>query len=468
MDEITTIQRASLPLGKMLANSIFFHQLPAYFIVTSWMLPFGTNETAIRLPAVLFGALSCALGFGIARALGGNRAGVAAGLLLALAPEQVQYGQEARSYTMVICAILVAFWGLVVLAQDPAAAALRWRSGSARRGAWAAYTLGTVAALNVLSVALLWFVAANLAAVAVAERSRDRRGFWLNWTIAQALIVLLAAPWFVAMKLFGQRGAMGGLDWVPKLTPARFWWALNGTYLLQPTSLITVRSFPGGVPGAGLLAVCLAVAGAVAPWRRQPAVLAVVGAAILILPLGLLAISLVYPVWMPRYLIWSAAPFFVCAGLGVTLLPVRTQWPAVAVLGVLLAVNLRPYYHDETKPRWDIAGQELHAGLRPGELVLTNDPQAISMMNLYLACQHTALPAQGWTLDVHKAAAALATGHSVWAVQGLVGQADHETQAQFLRRIAMLGQPAETEHAGLDIILLRFDPPVRHAGDPAH
>jgi mannosyltransferase len=187
-------------------------------------------------------------------------------------------------------------------------------------------------------------------------------------------------------------------------------------------------------------------------------VLAVLGAAVLVLPFSLLAISIVYPVWVPRYLLWSAAPFFVCAGVGVTLLPVRAQWPAVAALGLLLGVNLLPYYHDETKPRWDIAGQELRAGLQPGDLVLTDDPQAIAMMNLYLARQNAALPARRWTRDVLKAAAALAAGHHVWAVQGPVGQADHETQTQFLQRIIVLGPAAATERAGLDILLLRFDP----------
>jgi uncharacterized membrane protein len=455
MDEVTTIRRAGLPFGKLLANSIYFHQLPAYFIVTSWMLPLGVGETFVRLPAAVFGAVSCALGFGVARALGGSRAGVAAGLLIALAPEQVQYGQEARSYTMVICAILVAFWGLVLLAQNPAAATVPWRAQGARRGAWAAYTLGTVVALNVLSVALVWAVAANLAAVAVA-----RRGFWPNWWRAQAVILLLTGPWFLAIRVFGQRGAMGGLDWVPRLTLPRFWWALDGTYLMHATSLITVRTFAAGVPGIEWLVAGLAVAGAVA-LRRQPAVLTVVAAAILVLPFSLLIFSVVNPVWMPRYLLWSAAPFFVSAGLGVKLLPARVQWAAVVALGLLLAVNLRPYYRDETKPRWDVAGQELRAGLRLGDLVLTDDPQAISMMNLYLVRENASLPLQVWTLDVSKAEAALAAGHRVWAVQGLVGQADHETQAQFVQRIAVLGQPAATTHAGLDIVLLRFDPKTK-------
>ena len=454
MDEITTLHRARLPLGSLVMNSLTFHQLPAYFIVTSWVLPFGHDEAWARSPAMFFGALSCVLGFGVARAAGGLAAGVAAGLLMALAPAMVQYGQEARSYTMLISAILVALWGLVLLAKDPDGAARPVWTKESKWGAWAAYTLGTAAALNVLSAALFWFLAANLAAPVLAWR---RRGFWRNWLLVQTVIVALSAPWFLAILVFGEHGAMGGLNWVPPLDAARLWWMFAGTYLFHAASLITVRVFHPGLPGIGGLIGVLALGGAFALRRRGP-VLMVFAAAVLVLPVCLLVISIVTPVLMPRYLLWSAAPFCICAGLGMTLLPRRTRGVAVTVLGLLLLVNLWPYYQDETKPRWDLAGQELRAGMQPQDLVLVDDPQAVSMMNIYLRRQKAPLSDQDWTESLTKAEAAHTAGRRVWAVQGLVGQADHESQAQFLTRIVGLGAPALTEHAGLDIVLLRFDP----------
>jgi mannosyltransferase len=444
MDEVTTINRASLPLGALVKDSLFFHQLPAFFVVTSWVLPFGTDEFWVRLPPAFFGALSCALGFGIARSLGGLKAGLATGLLMALSPAMVQYGQEARSYTMVISAILVGLWGLVILAQD----------GKSPFHAWAAYVLGTVAALNILSVALFWLLAANLAGIVVAWR-KDK-AFRNRWLLAQLLILLLCAPWFIAIKMHGQRGPLGGLDWVPPLNWARVWWAFSGTYLLYVTSLIKVRVFAPGIAGIGVLVVLLAVAGLLAV-RRQRGVLAVLSIAVLCLPTGLLAASAVTPLLMPRYLLWSAAPFFICAGLGFSLLPRKFQWPALALLFLLLALNLAPYYREETKPRWDLAGASLFAGLQPGDLLLVDDPQAVSMMNLYLKREGANLPPELWTTDVTRAVAWRESGKRVWAVQGVVGQVDHENQAQFLQRITALGPPDFSEHAGMDILLLRFD-----------
>jgi mannosyltransferase len=465
LDEVTTIHRARLPFRQMVENSVFFHQFPSYFILTSWALHFGHDELWVRMPAILFGALSCALAFGVARSLGGTLAGLTTGLLMAFSPAQVQYGQEARSYTLLICTILIALWGLVLLAQDPEGAARRLRAPGGRPGAWAAYVGGTIAALNVLGDSMFWFAAANLAAVAIAWRCAGRaRSFWRNWLSAQLVIVLCCLPWFLALKFFGQRGALGGLDWVPPLSAGRIWWTLAGTYLMHVTSLIAVRVFASGIPGLGWLVLLLATGGAYA-LRRQRAALVVVGAAILVLPLSLLLISTVSPVWVPRYTLWSAAPFFICAGLGITLVPRRLQAPAVVAIGLLAAVNLHPYYHDETKPRWDLAAANLHTNLQPGDLLLVDDPAAVHLMNLYLKRQGAPLPKTVWTRNVQKAAAALAAGHRVWAVQGRVGQADHEDKAQFLAQIASLGPPSAMQQIGLDIVVLRFNAQTTEAAD---
>lgn len=453
MDEITTIQRASLPVLQMIRQGLVFHQLPAFFIVTSWALPLGDTEQFVRLPAMLFGALSCALAYGIARRLAGNAAGLAAGLLMAFSPAMVQYGQEARSYTMMVSAILIALWGLTALAQNPEAAAASLRRG--KPWAWAAYILGTVAAINILSDALFWVLAANIGAVFIARHAANPRGFARNWLLAQLVILALGLPWYIAILCLGQRGAMGGLDWVQPLSAARLWWAISGTYLFYVTSLITVRIFPPGIPGFAVLVILATLAGL---YRlRRGATLPVLAAAILVLPISLIAISCITPVLMPRYLLWSAAPFCIAAGIGLANLPSRLQYPALAALGLLAALNLRPYDHDETKPLWNLAATDLHSLMRPGDLLLTDDPQAIAMMNLYLARLSPPHPIANWTTNPTQAAEALAAGHIVWAVQGKVGQSDHENLAGFLQRIASLGSPVFVTKAGLDITILRFD-----------
>ena len=468
MDEVTTLQRANRSLLELIADSLSHHHLPAYFVITSWLTPFGDDEGVMRLPSAVFGAAACWTLYRIGRKVGGpgegRGIGLAAGLLLALSPMQVQYGQEARSYALLTWMIAVALHGLVSLALEPRRAALPWRHKAALRRNWAEYVFGTVAALNVLSVALFWVAAASLSALLIARGAGlDRRQFLRNWLLAHGVVAALSLPWFVAMYVLARGQMASGLDWVPALTPERLWSTLSVVYLHGISSLISFRLFPSGVPWFGPVVIVMAAAGVLALWRGRSGALAALALGAGLLPASLAAISLVHPVWMPRYVLWSAVPFFGLVGAGVAVLPRRLRIPAALAVGVLGAWNLAPYYDTETKPRWDLAAADLRADLRPGDLVLADDPAAIRMMNVYLKRTKDKLVRSQWTGDVGRAAAALAQGARVWAVQGTIGQADERTIEGFLDKISPLGEPAVRDVEGLDVVLLRFDPP----GPPA-
>jgi mannosyltransferase len=464
MDEITTLQRSGLSLWGIINDSLSFHHLPAYFVLESWLVPFGNTEIVLRLPSALFGTVSCLALFGVGRSLGGLRAGVLAGLLMALSPLQVQYGQEARSYAMVTCLISIALWGLVKLACNPQAASRRWRDPAGAQWAWAAYGLGTLAAMNVLSVALFWLLAANLAAPAIARhRDADRRRFLSHWWLVNAGIVLVSLPWFVAMYFATRTHLTEGLDWIPPLNPARLWSAIASVYLMRHSSLISLRLLKDGVPLLALVVAVLGTLGLLHLARRRTTLIVLV-LALFTLPLSLLVLSFITPVWMPRFVLWSAAPFFALAGTGLALLPRRWQMPVMGAVVVTALVNLTPYYREETKPRWDLAAATLQAGLQEDDLVLVDDPWAVKMMNVYLSRIGADLPPESWTVDRSVAQERLNNGGQVWAVHGRVGQADKESVAEFRGSLAALGQPAAAMREGLDVLVVQFHPttPERH------
>ena len=459
MDEVTTLQRSNRSLLGLIGDSLAHHHMPAYFVLTSWLTPFGDNEGVMRLPSAVFGAAACWVLYRVGRKVSGRGVGLAAGLLLALSPMQVQYGQEARSYALLTFLIAVALHGLVSLAMQPRRAALAWSDPRAPRADWAAYVFGTVGALNVLSVALFWVAAASLAALLIARGAAlDRRQFLRNWLLAHAVVAALSLPWFVAMYVLARGHMASGLDWVPALTGQRLWSTLSVVYLHGISSLISFQLFPSGVPWFGVVVAAMAAAGVVVLWRRRRGALVALGLGAGLLPASLAAISLVHPVWMPRYVLWSAVPFFGLVGAGVAVLPARLRIPAALAVGALAAWNLAPYYDTETKPRWDLAAADLRADLRPGDVVLVDDPAAIRMMNVYLKRSRDKLTRQRWTGDVGQAVAALAGGARVWAVQGTIGQADERTIEGFLDKIAPLGDPTVRDVEGLDVLLLRFDP----------
>jgi mannosyltransferase len=467
LDEITTVTRSSLPFWDMIADSLAHHHLPSYFVITSMLASFGTTETILRIPSVIFGSAACGVLFLIGRQLGGWRAGLVAGMLLALSPLQVQYGQEARSYTFVICMMAIGLLGLVQIAQDPRAAALPWRDPAARRAPWLLYTLGTVAALNVLSVAFFWLISANLAAIAIMlAPAIDRRRFLRRWLGAQAIVLAFTLPWFAAMTVFTHGEMTNATNWVPGLTFRHFFSTLSSLYLMRTSRLISFQLMPAAIPGFGAAIVVFAAMG-LAYLRRQPAALRVNGAgrsntllwamaiAAFVPPLIILLISFVKPLWMPRYLLWSSVPFLLFVGLGASLLPKRWQNGAAFALILLAAFNLAPYYRAETKPRWDLAGQDLRQAMLPGDLVLVPDGLPVYMMNFFLSRQGDEIPADAWTLDVYQAAAHLAAGGRVWVLAGKVGQADRTSVEHFARIIEPLGRPLLQTKEG-DLITMKL------------
>ena len=469
LDEVTTVNRSSLPFWSMVADSLANHHLPSYFAIAAVFGHYGTNEFVLRLPSAVFGAASCGVLFLIGRTLGGWRAGLVAGLLLALSPLQVQYGQEARSYTFVILMMAIGFLGLVELARDPRGASLPFRSPGARFAPWAIYTIGTVGALNVLSTAFFWLISANLAAVAILmDRTIDRSRFLKRWLAAQLIVLLFTLPWFGAMDVFTDGQMTNATNWVPGITFHSFVSVLSSLYLMRISRLINFHLFPAAIPGFGALVIILAILGLarLRSWRREGSssetgqarsrtLVLALAIVTIVPPLAILLISIVKPLWMPRYLLWSSVPFLVFVGLGINQLPRRWQTGAAVVMVLLATINLAPYYRAETKPRWDLAATNLVKLMQPGDIVLVPDGLPVYMMNFFLSRHGQVIPASNWTMDIFQAAKHLQNGGRVWVMFGRVGQADRTPLPNFARIIQPLGKPVAVVHEG-ELITMRL------------
>ena len=462
LDEVTTLHRSALPLGQMVRDSLSFHHLPAYFMLSSLFLPLGSDEMALRLPAALFGGLSCGLACLVAFSLAGLEAGLLSGLLMAVAPIEVQYGQEARSYTLVICLVLVALWGLIGLVREPRLVALPWRDRRSGRARWFAYAGGTLCGLMVLGVAISWFLVANLAVAVQAWRGVLPRAFVRRWLIVQGVVASLAAPGFIAMFLLVMQAHgtfKSGLDWIPPVSWHHLVTSFQALYMMRTSSLIADRLFDSPVPWLGPAVLVLTMLGLVA-LRRDRSTSLVLLLSVAALPVGTLLFSLVQPMFMPRYVLWSTAPFMVLAGVGVAAFPARLRLPLAATLIAAAAFNLEPYYRTETKPRWEVAAKAVKAALAPQDVLLIDDPGAVDMMNVFLGRQQDPISGSSWTQNVTEASCVLYSGGKVWALQGRVGQVDHEMLDGFLKRVAVLGRPSAIERIGLDITLMRYDQPA--------
>ncbi len=469
LDEVFTLQRATLAPAALVKDSFANHHMPSYFLMLSPFIGLGDPQFWLRLPSAVFGALAVVLVYLIGAASAGRRAGCIAALILGLSPTALAFSQEARSYTLEMCLILVALYGLIKLAMDLPAAGLRWHDKSSARGAWALFIIGSAAALDVLGDGLPWLITANIIAAILVWRAPARRRLASNFLVADLIVMVCCAPFYVIMEMKQQTGFVDSVMWIPSLTLGRLWYDIGSVYLMRVADSVTFHILNGPNPAIvswTIDAALLAGAG-LAVWRlrRRPTILATLGISFVFLPLLFIVISLWRPILLPRYILWSAAPFAVLAGVGASAvlgwLPRRGQFAAVAAAVLLLFVNMLPYYGQETKPRWDIAAQMLAHDVAPGDVVLLDDLGALPLLKVYLPAGTRTVVLADSDGNIAHAKQAISHGKRVWAVFGHAGQsAEKAAWTRFYNNLSPLGTPEQIQLAGNRIFITLFEPPV--------
>jgi hypothetical protein len=467
LDEVFTMQRASLPRAALVHDSFANHHMPSFFLLLSTLVPLGDPQFWLRVPSAAFGALAVVLVYLIGKEVAGRNAGLVAALVLGLSPTALAFSQEARSYTMEMSLILVALLGLAKLAMDIPAASLKLRDRQSNRAGWALFAFGSVAALDVLGDGLPWVLTANLVAVFLVRQSPNGKQLLKNFLLADAVIIALTAPLYIVMMLTQQSGFIDSVMWIPPLTTSRIWYDIASIYLMRVADSVTFRLMDVPTPTAilWLIDAGLIAATACGAWalRRRPALLASIGLSFAVLPLSLLLISVWRPVLLPRYMLWSAAPFAILAGIGASyalnMMSGGKRRFAFAAIAGLLIINLVPYYNAETKPRWDLAAQMLGREMAPGDVLYLTDLGALPILKMYLPAGTQTVVLKDSDGDLNHARQAQLQGKRVWAVIGHAGQGPNTAPeiAAAYAKLAPLGTPSEFEMAGNRIYINMFN-----------
>ena len=364
-DEAATLAAVRRPFGSMVAMLGHVDAVHGAYYALAWVLArgLGFGELALRLPSAVAMAVAAGLVAALGRRLVSPQAGLAAGLLFAVVPDISLYGQDARSYALVVAAASAAGYLLV--------RALGARDGYQRRW-WAGYAaaVAVTGILNIFGLLLLAGHAVTIAArMAAPVPGQSRRALARRWVTAVAVAVVAASPLIVFGWL--QRKQISWLstdhgDGVP--TVAR---------LIGPPAM------------AGTVAAAMAVAvaaGAVAARRRPPGhripgwlprTLAV-GVPWLVLPPALLFIaSDVSPVYNFRYILFCVPAAALLGGAALASLgriAGTAALIAAAVLGVhaQLAVRAPAGHGDDIRQ----ADQIIDAASRPGDVIYYANPHA--------------------------------------------------------------------------------------------
>ena len=364
-DEAATLAAVRRPFGSMVAMLGHVDAVHGAYYALAWVLArgLGFGELALRLPSAVAMAVAAGLVAALGRRLVSPQAGLAAGLLFAVVPDISLYGQDARSYALVVAAASAAGYLLV--------RALGARDGYQRRW-WAGYAaaVAVTGILNIFGLLLLAGHAVTIAArMAAPVPGQSRRALARRWVTAVAVAVVAASPLIVFGWL--QRKQISwlsihGTDGVSSVTkligPPIMACAVAAVAVTAAAVIgISARRRPAGQrvpPWLGrLLSLCV-------PW--------------LVLPPALLFISSnISPVYNFRYILFCVPAAALLGGTALAALGRIAGTAAlivVAVLGLNSQIGFRtPGGHGDNIRQAD---QIVAATSQPGDVVYYTNPNA--------------------------------------------------------------------------------------------
>lgn len=324
-DEIATIsaaRRSPEELLELLRSVDAVHGV-YYLLMHLWTAVFGFSELSMRIPSAIAVGLACAGTVVIGRKLGSEFVGIGAGLVLAFLPRMVWAGTEARQSAL-ITLLAVALTLLLIRA---------WNSRRAID--WALYALCAAAGIYVFM-----FFALAIAAHFVAALVLRRQVLAL---LLSSLAAVLAASPFLLVAL-GQKGQVAWiqdrslLQNIQALAVKQFFYGDD-----RPTGNLPPNWVLGAVVVLGLLQLGLVVLGLIhAAKNPEFRALAVVAASAVVVPIAalLLASILIQPVYVPRYLTFTAPMFALLVGLGMDKVRGLGSRQLMVVAGLLLIAAL--------------------------------------------------------------------------------------------------------------------------------
>jgi len=314
-----------------------------YFLLMRAWVHGGLSEAWLRLPSALFGIASVPLLYMLGRRLLPDGAALAAAALLTFSPTHVYYSHEARSYTLTIFLVLLSSYFFIRAAEE------------GRRADWVLWV-----AISIVAFYSHYFAALVLVAQAASLLfGKTSPAVWSR-TLLGGLVILAAALPGVTYVLRASHENLY-FAWMPAATPKEIW---------------RLAKFFGGSGVKIFVALILWVAGLVAIARSRRAEAEEFRHGMLIVLWALLPavvtalVSVIHPIFLPRYVIFSLPAMALLAAAGSTAL--RRMRAGAALVVALCAMSVPAIFKDYSKPRedWRDASHAILASAQPGDAVV--------------------------------------------------------------------------------------------------
>jgi mannosyltransferase len=364
LDETYSAWFAALPLHALWTSVPLYETHPPFYytILKGWIALTGPGEAALRSLSVAASVLTVLLlplstrfaGRLAAGPMGADgrleRAGLLAGLLLAMNAASIQYAQQARPYALQALAGTLAVLCSCLLVRATARDAFPWRPAAGLALA-AGLTLwlhntGVFAALGI------WCgMAAALLASSAPRRQRMRQALAVG---AAGIGALLAWSPFVPM-LLRQRATLAGMSyWITFHAKGMLaaWTVISGGRVLHyPAALLVLLGF-------GWL------------WRHARPLFWHLGCVLSLPILALGAYSwLVQPVFLSRLFLWLGPLGMTLVALGIVALRPRWRLPALAAVLALSGWSAGAFYRSQTED-WRGLLAQVAREARPGDVIV--------------------------------------------------------------------------------------------------
>ncbi len=370
------------------------HPLFFYSILHAWMGIVGQSPLAVRVLSALLGTATVIVAYLLARRLFDQRTGLAAAVIIAVAPFPIYYSQEARMYALLGLAAIAAVYFFVRAWVDG-----QWRDwiafGSFGALALYAHNLG-FAFIAGLDLWIAWTWLRPALARLLSRPEGFQKPFGSDWVhlrpvvLSHLLLIGLFAPWLAIVP--SQFGKIQQSYWVPQ----------PGLAQIVQTILIfhfayDNQSLPSWLLPPALffsLMIMAVVALELARAKRQtsnlqspisnpllptPPLWAALPYSLLLFltltpPILIFIVSQFRPVFVIRALLPSALAYYVLvAGVLVAgAVPKPVKWGLLLPSAALIALSLANHYTYAQFPRspFDQAAAFLHSHYQPADVIV--------------------------------------------------------------------------------------------------
>ncbi len=377
IDEGQTVAYATKSFAEIVKYCARDVHPPLYlFIMHIWTEIFGISETALRMVSAIFGVLAVHLTYKIGMRLMNRNGALLGALFMAISYMGINFSQEARSYTMLLCAILMACHGLLKFIEKQ----------DKPNFAYYASAVALMLYIHTFTVFIILFHQIYYIVDWTGRRGEHFKRF-VNWVGVNVGALVIFSPWmhFLLRQVLAKLGGEGPGSWV-----------------MVPDHITAWRTFIQLAGGLLPLVVAALVLIAFVLIKSIPALRAKFSASLeipqetrsaLFLSLWFLcavftpfAVSLILsPIYVERYAIQFLPGF--CMFLGMIMSGFAPLFLRSAAIGMFLAAtahSLWLYYSTYDKEQWREVAQFIAERIKSGEAVVLSAPWIYEPFTYYL------------------------------------------------------------------------------------